>query len=69
MAEAQTRRTALRVRVAGLVRASRDVLDPTEAPEDLDPDQIMDSAVQLAAALADLAEVTEEIRTLERLLG
>jgi len=69
LAEAEQAERRLKMRMDGLVRSLRDLLDPTEDVARLDADQIADQAMQLAAAAGDLRARTAEIAKIRDVLG
>ena len=69
LAEARQEERRLRLRLDGLVRSLRDLLDPTEDVGRLEAEQIADQAMQLAAVQGDLKGKQAEIAKIADVLG
>ena len=69
LAEASQAENRLRLRLSGLVRSLRDLLDPTEDVARLDGEQIADQALQLAMVKGELDAKMAEIGSIREVLG
>lgn len=69
LVEAQREKMRLEMRIQGLIRSLRDLLDPTEDVARLEGEQIADQALQLAAKQRDLKAKQAEISKIRDLLG
>ena len=59
---------AYKLRIAGLVRSLRDLLDPFEPPEDLQGEMIAGQGVSLASAQIEYLAVMAEIKAVKKAL-
>jgi len=59
----------LKLRLDGLFKTLRDLLDPTEDMVELKGELIAEEALEFAARLGDYRALMEEIANIEKLLG
>lgn len=69
LAEQEMESKRLRLRIQGLVKSIRDILDPFDAVEDLRADVAMEQVIELAGLQADYKATLDEIAAIKKALG
>lgn len=69
LAEKELEAKKLKLRLEGLVKSLRDLLDPFESVEDLQGDIIADQGLELASYQVEYKRLLEEIKAINKVLG